>query len=129
MADHDVFAQNSSDYMFKVLTHDECDGRKKCVAGIAKMLDEHSTCHPVLSDLLKSLESTTSSLNQKAVFLFALHSLDDFVAYVMEQPNVCCTSVSLFKHKQLPVHTKLLLNGNCTVLDYVVNCTVDYICT
>ena len=115
--------------MFKVLTHDECDDRKKCVAGIAKMLEKHSSCHPVLRNLLKSLESTTSTLNEKAVFLFALHSLDNFVAYVMEQTNVCCTSVSLFKHKQLPVHTKLLLNGNCTVLDYVVNCTVDYICT
>ena len=69
------------------------------------------------------------AMTEKAIFLFALHTLDDFVAYVMKQPGVCRTSLSMFKHSRLPLHSRLLLDGNSTVLDYVVNCTTDYICT
>ena len=128
--EHDVFCQNRSDYMFSVLTLRKCPNRRKCVAGIAKMLHSHAPCHPVLNDMLESVkEGSDDPLKEKAIFLFALHTIDDFVAYVMEQPGVCRTSISLFKHGQLPLHSNLLLDGNCGVLDYVSNCTADYICT
>ena len=124
---HDVFAQNSSDYIFDVLTSDDCPSRKKCVCGIAKMLQSHTPCHPVLKQMLN--EAHCSPMTEKAIFLFALHTIDDFVAYVLKQPGVCSTSLSLFKHRRLPLHSNLLLDGNCSVLDYVINCTADYICT
>lgn len=124
---HDIFAEGSEDYIFRVLTQSECKDRRKCVAGICKMLEDHSDCHPVLERMLQRKHS--DAMTEKAIFLFALYTNDEFVAYVMKQPGVCRTSLSLFKHSRLPLHTSLLLDGNSTVLDYVVNCTTDYICT
>ena len=126
-AEHDIFAEGAEDYIFGVLTRSECEDRRKCVAGIGKMLEAHSECHPVLKNML--VRKHSDAMTEKAIFLFALHTIDEFVAYVMKQPGVCRTSLSLFKHSRLPLHTNLLLDGNSTVLDYVVNCTTDYICT
>ena len=56
--------------MFSVLTCHDCPHRRKCVAGIARMLDAHANCHPVLHDLIKSVQTGANDpLKEKAIFL------------------------------------------------------------
>ena len=126
----DVFEEYSKDYIFRVLLHSVCTERDKCVAGIANMIEKHGTCHPLLDKMVNHMKhGKYEPKYQKAVFLFALHCNEEFTSYILEQPGVCKISLSLFKHNRLPHHCKLLLDGNTNVLDFVINCTTDYICT
>ena len=128
--EYDIFEHYNADFLFKVLATDKSHERSACLTGIVNMLKEHENCHPCLTKMVNMMkENRLNVMYQKAVFLFALYSCNDFLSYVLEKDGVCKESVSLFCYGMLKKHCETLLNGNQSMSDFVTNCVVDYITT
>ena len=115
------------DYVYRLLT---CAGSSElslCASQVRDRVSAHTGCHPSLQRLVTS-ELGSSELVLRAMVLFAMHVDDDFMQWLLDHPETCRVSLSMFRHDYLQKHATQLLDGNVSLDDFVSYATVDYIC-
>lgn len=110
------------DAMYCILTERSCALRKELVSGISKLVQELTT-HPAVLEALQS----NSIVAEKALVIGAIYAEPDFLAYSLDLPSVCSSTVSEWVVTQLPEIVQALLNGQCTLDEFVLNATHAYI--
>lgn len=117
-ADHD----RRQDAMYCMLVQERNEMRTKLVHGIKEMIKEH-TQHPAVLSAL----SDNTSLAEKAFMIAALHAEPDFLAYVLDIPTCCSSAVSEWAVVRIPPLIKRLLDGTCTMHEFLEGVTHSYI--
>ena len=96
--------------------------RKELVSGISRLVQELTT-HPAVLEALQS----DSVVAEKALVIGAIYAEPDFLAYSLDLPSVCSSTVSEWVVTQLPEIVQALLNGQCTLDEFVLDATHAYI--
>ena len=110
------------DAMYTMLTSEVSSMRDNLVGGIAKMVQEYST-HPAVVGMIGSNGTTV----KKAMLIAAIHAEPDFLAYAMEQPGMCSSTLSEYVAHVLPDLVQRLLDGNIAIVEFVELATHAYV--
>ena len=100
------------DYVYRLLT---CAGSSElsvCASQVRDRVSTHAGCHPSLQQLLAS-DLRGDELVLRAMVLFSMHVDDDFMQWLLDHPETCRVSLSMFRHDYLASHATQLLDGNC----------------
>jgi len=110
------------DAMYIILTDDISAIRTELTKGITKMIEEHST-HPAVLEMVSSSSVTV----EKAMVIAAIYAEPDFLAYAMEQPGMCSSTLSEYVAHVLPGLVQRLLDGKLTIGEFVDEATHAYV--
>lgn len=105
-----------------MLTTAKSSMRSDLVRGIAKMVQEYST-HPAVLGMIGCNDTTV----EKAMLIAAIHAEPDFLAYAMEQPGMCSSTLSEYVAHVLPALVQRLLNGKIAIVEFVNEATHAYV--
>jgi len=113
------------DMIYRMLTIDHDREREGLAHGISKMIADYTT-HPAAVQLDSTIEGVHATVVQRVLLIAAIANEPAFLQHLMEQENVCSSTLSQYAVNVAPQLIEQLLNGNLNLDDFAAEALHAY---
>ena len=113
------------DLMYRVLAKDADTKRTELARGVSKMVSRYTT-HPATTQLHQLIDGKHAAVVQRTLIVAAAVHEPDFLQYLMEQDDVCTSTLSQYAVDVAPQLVDDLLNGNTDLAEFAVGALHAY---